>query len=422
MVSDYRKPIVAASVTHMMIHVFMLILPQVLRLMQKDLSLSLRQMGLLANIAGLTFGLWALPAGLAADRFGAKRIIPLTLIGMAICSLLIPTASRFWTLAILFALLGTAGGFYHPAGISLISWVAPRRGPALGFHGIVGNIGFSVAPFLIGTIAVASSWRTPYLILGTIGLLLAGIIIWCLRQMSLRASESGPQAGHPRKPEGFLGTPEATSYSAPAGNPTTPISGLILVCAVGTLTGFVFSASTLFLPTYLMETMQRTSFWARAALLGSLATSAAYLMGVLGQYVGGDLAEKVRLDLLLMVTLLISAPILVLTGQPHPLVLLPSAMAFAFLHFLSQPVTTSLVAEFTPVRWRGFAYGIFFFSTYGFGSFASTFSAYIAERYSLGGVFLALAVVSLLAAILTIPLFKMYEPIAQARAVASHRN
>ncbi len=389
-----------------MIHIYMLVLPQVLTLMQEDLSLGLRHMGLLANIAGLTFGLWALPAGFAVDRFGAKRIIPLTLLGMAICSLLIGIAPSFWALAILFALLGTFGGFYHPAGISLISWVAQRRGPALGFHGIVGNIGFALAPFLIGGIAAASTWRASYLVLGAVGVLMTGAVIGGLRQVSLRATVTDQRAA----PSQISG-----------GNPTNSIGGLVLVCAVGALTGLVFSAATLFLPSYLMKMVERTWLSARAVFLGSLATSAVYLMGVLGQYVGGNLAEKVRLDFLLMVALLISVPLLVLTGLPYPLVFLPATMAFAFFHFLLQPVTTSLVAEFTSVTWRGLAYGIFFFSCYGLGSFANSFAAYIAEQYGLEAVFYALAVVSLIAAALTPFLLRMYRPSAQARAGAPRR-
>jgi MFS family permease len=50
-----------------------------------------------------------------------------------------------------------------------------------------------------------------------------------------------------------------------------------------------------------------------------------------------------------------------------------------------------LIAEYTAVRGRGLAYGLYFSTSFGVGSLASGFSGMLAERFGLNEVFVALA-------------------------------
>ena len=76
-------------------------------------------------------------------------------------------------------------------------------------------------------------------------------------------------------------------------------------------------------------------------------------------------------------------------------------MGMAFFHFFTQPPGNYMVAQFTPPALRGLGYGIYFFVSFGLGSWGATLGGWVSERASLTLVFPILAVM-LLPAILAL--------------------
>ena len=56
-------------------------------------------------------------------------------------------------------------------------------------------------------------------------------------------------------------------------------------------------------------------------------------------------------------------------------------------YFCNQPISNTLIAEFTHSDNRGLGYGINFFLSFGIGSFAAGFGGYIAENMGVASVF-----------------------------------
>jgi MFS family permease len=73
------------------------------------------------------------------------------------------------------------------------------------------------------------------------------------------------------------------------------------------------------------------------------------------------------------------------------LLLLTLAFIFFFFNFFLQPMNNTLLAQYTAVHMRGTAFGIYFFIAFGFGSLASSFSGYIAQKFGLQWVFMGLS-------------------------------
>ena len=69
----------------------------------------------------LLFGLGALPAGLAADRLGARRVILFGLLGSGLSAIAASQVATGWPLALCLAGHGAAASCYHPAGTGLLS-------------------------------------------------------------------------------------------------------------------------------------------------------------------------------------------------------------------------------------------------------------------------------------------------------------
>ncbi|MBI2287903.1 MAG: hypothetical protein HYU83_02800, partial [Chloroflexi bacterium] len=90
-----------------------------------------------------------------------------------------------------------------------------------------------------------------------------------------------------------------------------------------------------------------------------------------------------------------------------------SAIAFAFFHFMGQPIFNTLIAEYTPAAWRGRSYGIYFFGGFGLGSFSATFLGYIAEHSDTRWVFITMAGLSLITVICIVAL--LAKALATAR-------
>ncbi len=147
-------------------------------------------LGVIANVAAFTFGAGALPAGLLVDRLGSQRVITFGFLAASASALLVGLSPNAFVLGASLALLGLSIGLYHPAGLSIIVQGAEKRGLALGYHGVAGNIGAALAPALAVGLAVAIDWRAAYFVLSGLALLL----VLLLRAIRLPEEVSRPAA------------------------------------------------------------------------------------------------------------------------------------------------------------------------------------------------------------------------------------
>jgi MFS family permease len=65
-------------------------------------------------------------------------------------------------------------------------------------------------------------------------------------------------------------------------------------------------------------------------------------------------------------------------------------VGFGFFSFAVQPMQNTIVAKLLPKHRQGIGYGFMFFMTFGIGSVAAAFSGWLADRFGLSSVFLAM--------------------------------
>ncbi|HID87673.1 MAG TPA: MFS transporter [Anaerolineae bacterium] len=398
--SQERKVVALTCLAHGLTHVYMLIFPAVLPLMLQEFSGGIFRLSLVGNLAYFTYGLGALPAGIIADRVGSRRLIAVGLLGVALASLAIGLSPTLTALSLAMFLFGTFASFYHPSGLAWVSKGVRTQGRALGYHGMAGNVGLAFSPFIAGAIAASYGWRGAYLLFALPGIALGLVVLFSGR------------AHAPAEAEAHSNPSEAKLIGAMAIPPT-----LILVYAIATLGGFIYRGSLTFLPTYLTEKVTINVLGIEGTTLGGLITTIALLIGMMGQYAGGRLAERFRPEIVWALLMALLTPLLFLLGRLANAPLIAVTMGFILTYFCSQPVGNVLVARFTPSRSRGLGYGISFLFTFGVGSFATGFSGYIAERYGLNRIFYTLGGIALLA--LTIALILTW---VSARAEGEHEG
>ena len=310
----------------------------------------------------LLFGLGALPAGVAADRLGGRRVILVGLIIAGLSAILAGASEPGLPLALALCGIGAGASLYHPAGTGLLSRAVAARGRALGINGIYGNVGIALSPLLTALLVEGLGWRAAFLVTGAV--ILAATLLFS----RVRITEPG------RAPE-----PES-----PGSGSTTRRAVLVfvLLCAAATLGGFAYRGNTVAQPALFAENISFMGY--------GLAASLAMFLGTLGQYAGGRLADRLDLRIGYLAFQAASLPALVVIASATEWPLLVAASIYAFFALGMQPIENSLFAALTPERWRSTAYGLKFVLTFGVGSSAVWMVRSVAETSGWHAVYSAL--------------------------------
>ena len=178
---------------------------------------------------------------------------------------------------------------------------------------------------------------------------------------------------------------------------------LILLVAM-MLGGIAYRGATVILPSYL-EIKGQGIFHALSSLAGgslsrnlvaATITSLIYLVGMVGQFVGGHVGERfeIRYSYLVFHAICIPAVLLMAATQNVPLVL--SGFVYLFCLLGMQPIENTLVARLSPRHLHHSAYGMKFILTFGVGALAVKLIQAIEARWGIEACFLALGLISTL--------------------------
>ena len=145
--------------------------------LRTELNLSSLQFGLLLAMPMAVSALLAIPAGLAARRVGARRVMLACLAGLSLCMGLLLMTTTFTGYLAVAGGLGLAGGFYS-AGLQFVtSHCKPERlGLALGVFG-AGVMGAGLNYYLVPLLHEAFSWRGVPLVYLVVLLLVMALLM-----------------------------------------------------------------------------------------------------------------------------------------------------------------------------------------------------------------------------------------------------
>ncbi len=377
-----KKILAITCFGHFMCHFNMLVFPALVIPLMKTLSLDMAEVLGLSFWMYLLFGITALPWGIITDRIGARQILMLFFVGSGISAIL---ASFFISNPALFSLMlagiGLFSGIYHPAGLGLISKGITRMSIALGYNGMAGNAGLASAPIITGIINYIWDERTAYLFVGILNLLGAVIMLMLLHE-------------EPSKKISKIEKGVRSSY----------ILGFLMLCFSMMLAGIAYRGSTVILPSYFeLKNQELFRFLSSLNIIpnsphlsATLFTSLVFLIGIMGQYMGGRFAERHDPKKAYLFFHLI--PIFMAIGMAYTMDIWLILFSMTYLFFLlgMQPIENTLVALLTPDSLRHSAYGTKFILTFGVGALSVHMVGWIKESYSISHVFVGMAGVSFL--------------------------
>jgi len=356
-----RRILLITCVAHFLTHYFELLYPAMTMFVVRDLSASEQEVIAAGFGLYLLYGALAIPIGLLGDRYEPAVIMSFGILVAGLGSIgagLLGSLPGLW-LCLAIVGIGIAG--YHPTGMALISKGIARRGRALGINGVWGNIGIVTGPLVGGVGGYFIGWRAVMLCSGVAGVVI-GVIGLLLKLHVPRDAEATMTEPLRRRQAGTL---------------------FLVLLAIMALGGTIYRACIVTLPVYLEHNAAEVvAMLDQLPLAGvvprgevhtmgaGLLLSLACLVGVVGQRIGGSVADRFNLCAGYGTFLGLALPGLLAISvlRDSALVL---AVAWFLLFFLGmQPIENSLVARLTPPRWRSTSYGMKFTVTFGLGSFA----------------------------------------------------
>jgi MFS transporter, FSR family, fosmidomycin resistance protein len=365
---DEKRILGLTAASHNMAHLFEGVLPPLIPILLLEFGTDYFHLGIVVTIFSYGFGLGALPAGYLSDRFGPKPLIIIYLLGSGLFFIGVFTVNTLIAYGVIMGIIGLFCSLYHPAANALIARTFQQKGKAFAINGIAGSLGVAIAPVLSASLGSAFGWKTPHIVYGIMGMALG----WYA--FRIRGEKTSTADGD---------TADKTSGQAHR----IPYFNLILFYITAGMLGITYKGIMTFLPAYMAEQVKFQAFGLTPVAIGGTFATFALMFGAIGQYVAGRLSDRYQPEKIYAGGLVIGAVFVFMMAKSTNILLVISAVIYAFFYFSTQPTQNYLIASYLPKNRQGMGFGIHFFLTFGVGSTAAAVSGYIADRFGLTAVF-----------------------------------
>jgi MFS family permease len=359
---------------------------------QRELALSLGEVGILKTIFSGAMAAGQIPAGRLGERLGER--VPLVagtaLIALAVCSLHLGTTPLI--LGALLALGGLGASVQHPLSSAFVARAYRGAGlrATLGTYNFAGDLGKVAIPALLTVLIARFGWRAGTEALGTLGLAVAAVLF-----VALGAGRRNPTAE---------ARPAAAAH-APLPEPIRR-QGFAALSAIGVLDSATRTGLLTFLPFVLAG---------KGAGVGAMggALSLVFAGGAAGKFACGVLATRIGVLRTVVLTEAGTAlGIAALLVSPLWLCLMLMPPLGLALNGTSS-VLYGTVPELAPTGREARAFGFFYTVTIGSGAVAPSIYGTVGDALGLTGSMLLVAGVVLL----VLPLAVLLRPIFRQRII-----
>lgn len=368
-----------ASTAHFLTHGYMTLLPAVLVVFTGIEGLSFLEIGVIGTVGYFLYGAGSIPAGILTDKYGARKMLSLGVTAMAVSSILVGISPVGWFFAVAYAIFGLSASIYHPSGLSFIAHHIDKKGKALGLHGVMGNVGLTIAPlFAALMVMVFGTWRAAYIVFGIIGLAFAYVIYNAKVEDESGADEEQMQE-------------EKTL--------TVPVA-LVFMYAGCILFGFMYRGSITYFPTLFQQEIDyiASQYPPKPTVLAGLLTSIVLSFGMVGLWFSGYISDRIkRPETAQIAVFVLIAPFLYMISRSSDMSVIVYSAIFSMIFFGWQPLQNTLIAKYTSKRSHGIGYGINFFLIMGMGSLATAAGGYLTDEHGAYSVYSMLALVAVIA-------------------------
>jgi MFS family permease len=190
------KIIGLVGVAHGTSHFYHLILAPLFPWLKEQFALSYAELGLLMTVFFTVSGIGQALAGFVVDRIGALRVLMGGVLLLCVSSLGLAASQNYTMLLLFAAVAGLGNSVFHPADFTILNKrITPGRlGHAFSMHGILGTLGWSVAPVFLVGVAGLLDWRAALLFASALPF--AVLLVLYTHRGLLDTRETHPHGAH----------------------------------------------------------------------------------------------------------------------------------------------------------------------------------------------------------------------------------
>ena len=359
-------------------------MPLVLPFAAEEFSIPLSMIGLLGSLLSFSGIILALPAGAAAARFGAVRLLSFAVLCYSIGFLLLGTAGGIAAIFAAFILGSIAFGIFHPIAFSAVAKESSssQLGRNMGIFAATGDIGriaFAAAvTFIIGL----TSWRFTSFLYGIAALFL---FLFCFIY-ALRRNDGNKETASKSKKKLDYSILKKKAFG--------------LSNTASFLDSFANASLFIFIPFLL------TFRGIDAAFIGVF-TSVFFVGNLLGKVIMGRLTDRVKEEYLFIgCECCIFIALIILALSPSAVIISLLALILGFFTKGTVPIISTMIAQSVGETEYEAAYSVNSLSTSIANTLAPLFFGLLADILGVQAIFFACGIAALLAAIPAIVLVK----------------
>jgi MFS transporter, FSR family, fosmidomycin resistance protein len=243
-----------------------------------------------------------------------------------------------------------------------VAWLvrnAENRGRALGWNGILGSLGVGTASLVAGALTDLVSWRAAFILPGAFCSLCGVALFFYVRAGKIVA------ATQDRKPE-----PEASREDV--------IRAFIVLSFTMLGSGLISQMTVVALPKLFAERLP--DLVTGGALGPGFWVSFVFLFSAAAQIVGGWLADRFPLKTVYLLSWVAQIPFFLIAAGLSNVPLLGTVIVFSVLEVFAIPAENSLLARYSPGRWRATAFGAKFVLALGVSSLGVPLVAWLYDN------------------------------------------
>lgn len=321
-----------------------------------ELGLSYTQIASIVTAQAIAGALTNIPGGIICDAIGRKGLMmALSLAWIGFPYMIMAATHAYWMLLACAVLIGVGNTIWHPTAIPTLARRFPeRKGLVVSIHGMGGNIGDAVAPFVAGTllsgVALAGvtyipslTWREVMIFNVIPGIFMSVAILWYLGKLQME--------GKTRPGEKALSLGEVIKgFGGLLKNKT-----LMMLATSSAFRSMTQGSLMVFIPLYLANIMGYSAWATGAAMMGL------QLCGFIAAPIAGSMSDKVGRRNIMMTSMVMTAVVLlamVFAGGTPAFVFLVATLGF-FL-FAIRAVLQAWTLDATPKNMGGSAIGLLF--------------------------------------------------------------
>jgi len=384
------------GVFHWFLQSFIVLLPEV----EATFGLSKIGVGSISTVRELVSGLITLPGGIIADvlRKYWGLILALCMAGFGLGWLIVGQAPVFPLLLLGVAIVAAAASLWHlPAMASLSHHYSHRRGTALSFHGIGGNVGDAISPVATGFLLGYLTWQDILSIYAAVPIFIAFLVYWAFKNIGRAVGEEESNSGQDRMGQ----TKDILK------NPL-----IWVITFAGGIRAMAFIALITFLPSYLSNDLGLSDF-RRGVYFGLLVAA-----GIVFTPLMGYLSDRFGRKIVLVPGMLFDAAIVLLMasfGEGVPLIILLFMLGAFF--YSDQPILTASALDIVGSGVATTTLGALSFARFGLSAISPIIAGYLYDTYSMDSVFYYVASLMIFSAVV-LAFTKLKSP----ERTAEHRH